>query len=780
MSRLILSALIAGAAASICSGASKVSSVVTNDYNGIKVEVNYDKSRIAPYTLEDPLTFFDGTKVKNASDWQRRRKEILELFAKEMYGVEPPQQEALVTDLVSEKTTCDGYAIRRQYAMYFKADRSGPCVTWFVWIPTSVKGTVPVISFLNYRGAHELVCDPDIPVVTAWTRNGPNAKNHRASAATRGLQQDQNHPGTIFPLQTILARGYAVMSACYCEVSPDPSFAEEPPYEQRKFAYTGVFELWGPRDESRTDNITSLGAWAWALSRGLDLAERIPELDAKRSVVTGCSRLGKAALIAAARDERFAVCVPNQCGGGGVCLAKRNYGESVMTEINAFSHWYCRAYDKYAPDPSKLLTFDQHLFLATIAPRPVLIEGMTDSRWMDTEGEFLACKAAAPVWKFLGRETMPDVDYPDDYSEAAIGGNFGYVRRPHTHGISGYDWNWMLNFADRQLRGKSEAGRVEPSVVHEPIGYNSWPMIQAVGGRLICAYSRGSAHTIDEPSRGVYAKYSDDGGKTWSSETCVVNDPMIGEVAEGIGLGEDGAALLWVRCWGNGSHHDLYRTADGVRFERIASLKPDPFPMQVMDPVRIPTVGLVSPWFAGRYKDIESGHSWGLLVSSDGGRTWEQRVVEKDLPKADWPTELCAVYLGDGKVLIVARCESGANCQFQIVSTDYGRTWKRSRTNISDVKESTPSLIYDVKSGRIINYYYQRIARKLKRRSVDAAFIFDHPGEWPEPEVLFEGKEPRDYDAGNVNATAIGATNYLSIYTGTERDTAVLVVPDNS
>ena len=40
------------------------------------------------------------------------------------------------------------------------------------------------------------------------------------------------------------------------------------------------------------------------------------EVDAKRSVVTGYSRLGKAALIAAARDERFAVCVPNQTGGG--------------------------------------------------------------------------------------------------------------------------------------------------------------------------------------------------------------------------------------------------------------------------------------------------------------------------------------------------------------------------------------------------------------------------------------------------------------------------------
>ena len=45
---------------------------------------NYDESKIAPYTLEDPLAFVDGRKVKNAADWAKRRKEILGIFAKEM------------------------------------------------------------------------------------------------------------------------------------------------------------------------------------------------------------------------------------------------------------------------------------------------------------------------------------------------------------------------------------------------------------------------------------------------------------------------------------------------------------------------------------------------------------------------------------------------------------------------------------------------------------------------------------------------------------------------
>lgn len=410
-------------------------------------EANYDASKIAPYTLEDPLEFVDGTKVATPADWARRRREILEIFAREMYGAEPPKPEALVTELVDRKVSVAGYAVRHRYRMWFKADKTGPCISWVVWTPRFAKKPSPVISFLNYRGNHELVCDGDIEVQQGWCRNGKFVKNNRAIEQIRGRQQNQNED-SVFPLQTIIARGYAVMSACYAEISPDPSRHEkEPEFRQEVFAYTGVFDLWPKRDPSRSDNITSLGAWAWVLSRGLDLAERIETIDAKKSVVTGCSRLGKAALIAAARDERFAVCVPNQTGGGGVPLAKRDYGENISTENRAFTHWYCTAYAKYAEAPWKTMKFDQHLFISAIAPRALLVQGF-GSRWFDTEGEYLSVKAASPVWKFLGKSGMPDVAWPDDFDTSAIGKDLGYVRRSQNHGISAYDWMWLMDFAD--------------------------------------------------------------------------------------------------------------------------------------------------------------------------------------------------------------------------------------------------------------------------------------------------------------------------------------------
>ena len=317
---------------------------------------------------------------------------------------------------------------------------------------------------------------------------------------------------------------------------------------------------------------------------------------------------------------------------------------------------------------------------------------------------------------------------------------------------------------------------VSATVVQNVPGYNSWPMMQVTGAKVVCAYSRGSEHTIGEGKRGVYARTSRDGGKAWCEEVCVVNDPSVGEVTIGKGLDSNGAMLLWVRRWGRAQGHDLYRTTDGKTFEKIASPRFSPMPMQVTDVFKVPDGRLMSLWFAGNYKDKEGGHSWGTLTSEDNGHVWTQHIVERDLPKADWPTEQSAVCLDGGRILAIARSEGGGSAQFQLISADGGKTWTRAKTNITDVLESTPSLIYDPKTGLVSNYYYQRGAKKLKRRVVSANFIFERPSAWPEPETLAEGFEARAYDAGNVNATVCGDRHLLALYSGTDRDCTVFVV----
>lgn len=316
-------------------------------------------------------------------------------------------------------------------------------------------------------------------------------------------------------------------------------------------------------------------------------------------------------------------------------------------------------------------------------------------------------------------------------------------------------------------------------VVENRAGYNSWPMMQSVGDRLICTYSRGSGHTIDEGRRDAFARTSVDGGKTWTPEVCFARDPGVGEVMIGKGVDFDGAALFWVRCIGQPkAHHDLYRTRDGVSFEKIAEPTLAPFPMQITDIFHVDGK-LMALWFATRYRD-DDAQSWGTLVSADGGRTWMQKTVETVMKRGELPTEPCVVNLGGGRLLGLARTEDGGDSlasQFQLTSLDNGVTWKKTRTNIRDVMASSPSLIYDARTGIVYNYYYERGRHVVKCRVAKVADVFEHPFDWPTPQAVLIGDEKRPHDAGNVNAVKVGGRHYLTYYSGSDTDTTVYVAP---
>ena len=383
-----------------------------NQEKTVFVEFNYDedKSGEGTYALEDPLTFIDGRKVENVADWKLRRKELLGVFEREVYGKLPPKPDAMVFDVTSEKMSEDRFATTRICRQYFRKDRTGPVIDWFVAVPRHAKGKVPVFLHLNYAGLEKI-------------------------AAKKTNHYD-------IPWDMLIANGYAFMSAQYEQITSDLRHGDTVTN-----AFNGVCELWGNRDPKARDNPGALIIWAWGLMRGLDLADEIPEVDAAKNVVIGSSRIGKAALLAAAFDERFAVCVPNQTGAVGVQLMKRDYGESLKGQHLAFPHWYCQNVWKYEDDP-KSQTFDQHLLLACVAPRALLLE-CYHKKWFDPKGEFLAAKAASPAWEFLTGKGLGLEEMPPPYDDAFVQPPFGYVRRTECHGLSPYDWKWAIDFANR-------------------------------------------------------------------------------------------------------------------------------------------------------------------------------------------------------------------------------------------------------------------------------------------------------------------------------------------
>jgi hypothetical protein len=243
-------------------------------------EVNYDAEKIAPYTLEDPLTFLDGSKVKNSEDWKKRRQEILSIFANEMFGSQPPVPEAVTFDLLYKKNKAlAGFAVISEYKVYFTEDKSGPAVNFLVIRPRHAKKAAPPVIFHNYRGNHQLIPDSEVTIPDMWAGL---IKGYKVPVE-RGVMNNPDED-TVMPIGMLLSAGYAVVTACYCQISPDPYEKEKDQYSQDTFAYTGVFDLWGKRDENRTDKQEQKGRRKVDLDR---LGLR-PQLLKKRKEISLC------------------------------------------------------------------------------------------------------------------------------------------------------------------------------------------------------------------------------------------------------------------------------------------------------------------------------------------------------------------------------------------------------------------------------------------------------------------------------------------------------------
>jgi hypothetical protein len=199
-----------------------------------------------------------------------------------------------------------------------------------------------------------------------------------------------------------------------------------------------------------------------------------------------------------------------------------------------------------------------------------------------------------------------------------------------------------------------------------------------------------------------------------------------------------------------------------------------------MDIVKLCNGDLMALWFAGDYTNTKNG-SWGTLISSDNGITWRQQTIESGLSKEEWPTEQSLIANNDGRLIGIARMENSSaskNVQFQLESDDNGMTWKKYHTNISDILESTPALLYDKGSGLISNYYYQREKGILRRRSINFEDIWHNALHWPPSEIVTKASTDSCH-AGNVKGTFLGEKHALALYSGHKEQTAIvtLVIP---
>jgi len=392
----------------------------------MSTETNYDESKVPQYQLPNPLTCGDGAKVSTAKQWiDQRRPEILALFEDEVYGHCPQEPTSVYAEIVEENATAlNGLATRRQVKLWFRKDKSGPCVDLLLHLPNRGigKSTFPAFLGYNFKGNHATHTDSAI-FINALRQDQKRGENQRR-----------------WPFEMIMERGYASVTACYFDVDPDVNDMTD-----------GVHALFYKPGETHPapNGWGSISAWSWGLSRILDYLETVDEIDATHVAVHGHSRLGKTALWAGAQDQRFALTISNNSGCGGAALSRRCFGETLAIINNAFPHWFCDNFKKYNGNETAL-PIDQHQLISLIAPRPVYVASATEDLWADPRGEFLSALGAEPVYNLFNKSGLQTRDMPEP--GVLIGNSIGYHIRDGKHDVVKEDWEHFLNFTDRHFK----------------------------------------------------------------------------------------------------------------------------------------------------------------------------------------------------------------------------------------------------------------------------------------------------------------------------------------
>jgi hypothetical protein len=164
-------------------------------------------------------------------------------------------------------------------------------------------------------------------------------------------------------------------------------------------------------------NAGQYSAWAWGVSRlidGLQIAAKqlvapLP-IDTRHLAVTGCSYAGKMALFAGAFDERVALTIAQESGGGGAPAWRVSQGieppGTVEKIDNTDGSWFMQGMKtQFAGDKVYKLPHDHHELMALVAPRALLVTGNTDFTWLSNRSNYVSSRAAQEIYETLG---VPD------------------------------------------------------------------------------------------------------------------------------------------------------------------------------------------------------------------------------------------------------------------------------------------------------------------------------------------------------------------------------------
>ena len=390
--------------------------------------VTADPLALGPAAKPDLFAHLPKDPAGRLEAWQADREDWLAALDSTLYGSPPPAPLSVEAGAELEIIASTEPGRRSIAPITITPASAAPITVQLALVlpqsDTTLRGVFLVASECGLQAA---LHDRAMPAPTGFTPGYCNAEGWLADMVGGFFGEWVAGP----PAEMLLERGYAIAAWHESDIAPDGASQLSASLQRLNM------------DPHAPDRSGVISLWAWTMSRVADALDADDRFENVPYLLYGHSRRGKAVLLAAARDARFAVTIAHQAGTGGAALHGDGMGEPVASIVQSYPHWFVPAYADYAGDETAL-PVDQHALLALIAPRSVLLGAAWRDTWADPAGAFRAAQGASEAWAIYGQ---PGLAQTRMAAFDPSGGIASHIRAG-THGVTGEDWEAFLAFAN--------------------------------------------------------------------------------------------------------------------------------------------------------------------------------------------------------------------------------------------------------------------------------------------------------------------------------------------
>ena len=383
-----------------------------------------------------------GEEIATTAQWEARRNEIKNHLQDKIFGYFPKDL-AVEFKSVLETNLSSIEATYRHVEISFPSLNTDRKIHLGLFYPKNIGDRkLPVFLSVNKCGNHTIVKDEIIPQNKGLPHHAVYCEGK-----TRGSLQDS------YPVDQILEAGYIFATFDKSDMDADNASLLDDGIKSLIQTHSDPNRSWG-----------TIAAWAFGLTKAVDWLHQDSHVDTNKIAVTGHSRRGKAALLAAAMDERIDMAIPHQSGLGGTARYRRAYlresakmmtqGHFVyqwMNEPHSLQHFFSKEFANWSERIGRL-PIDAHHVIGLIAPRPFMDVQGTHDFWAGPRSSRRMVELASKVYRLYGVEVGSDLQINDGDITSENSGQIIQFTSRTGHVANRFYWSKFIQFADSHFK----------------------------------------------------------------------------------------------------------------------------------------------------------------------------------------------------------------------------------------------------------------------------------------------------------------------------------------